>query len=367
MEESKVLYRVMKSKTKLDLVGSYSQGIVEGNKLINAILAGGQGLRLWPESTIENPKQICDFFGKGSLLAMTLQRLQPLGSLLVIAGEQQRDLIKAELDTWKADLLTEPLSRNTAPAVGLVLTSEEYPDDEVIGFFPADHYIQDDLKFRLVLMKAEEIAQKGYLVTVGIVPTYPETGYGYIERDKELESGSGTYLVQAFHEKPDMSTAMEYVQSETFYWNAGIYLATARTWRKLLQQYVPNLYEYVVLGKESYLANYYTFPNISIDYAIAEKCHQMAVVEGDFGWSDVGNWDSLATLLHQDRDGNAMSGTAIAIDCIGCLGRGKEKKLVLFGLKDTVVVETDDTILVCPRSRSQDIKTLLNRLNHESQ
>ncbi|WP_049750093.1 mannose-1-phosphate guanylyltransferase [Syntrophomonas wolfei] len=330
--------------------------------MISVVLAGGQGLRLWPESTEGHPKQLCDFLGRGSLLAMTLQRLQPLGSLLVVAGESQRNILEPEVVAWQASLLTEPLGRNTAPAVGLVLAGMVNAGDEVLGIFPADHHIENDVEFRRVLEVAVGVARQGYLVTVGIVPAYAETGYGYIERDGEMELDSEAYVVKAFHEKPDASTAREYLQNGNFYWNAGIFLATVETWRGLMQEFMPGVYSYILQGQVAYREAYPAFPNISIDYAIAEKCQRMAVVEGSFGWSDIGSWDALAAVLEQDDDGNAMSGTAVAIECRGCLGRSREKKLVLFGLEDMVAVETDDTILVCPRSRSQDIKSLLDTL-----
>jgi mannose-1-phosphate guanylyltransferase len=323
--------------------------------MISIILAGGKGVRLWPESTEKKPKQLCDFMGQGSLLAMTLQRLHPLGSLLVVCGDEQKSSIEAEKNSIDFTVLTEPMGRNTAPAVGLVLASCSYDQNEVLGFFPADHYIEDVEEFRDVVHKAEELARAGYLVTIGIKPGYPETGYGYIERIE----GKDSITVKAFHEKPDLDTAAAYLKSGNFFWNAGIFIASVKTWMRLMEEHLPELYAKIKQGQEIYRANYPSYPNTSIDYAIAEKCKRMAVLEGDFGWNDIGSWDALAAVLDQDEQGNALAGDTLVIDSSGCLGRSSQKKLVLFGVEDLVVVETEDTILVCPKDRSQDIRQVV--------
>lgn len=325
--------------------------------MISVILAGGKGLRLWPESTDKRPKQLCDFLGEGSLLMMTIRRVSPLGELVVVCGEEQLSLITEEIGDLPIDVLAEPIGRNTAPAVGLVLAAGSYSDDEVIGVFPADHYIKDDVKFIKVIKEAELLAKEGYLVTVGITPDRAETGYGYIEKDT-----STSYIVKAFHEKPDRKTAEKYISSGNFFWNAGIFMATAKVWKSLIKENLPEVYGYINEGTEAYLAAYDDLPNISIDYGIAEKCSKMAVVEGNFGWSDIGSWDALADVLEKDGAGNTIDGDALTIDCVNCFAKSNEKKLVLFGLNDVVVVETEDTILVCPKNRSQDIKDLVDKV-----
>lgn len=322
--------------------------------MISVVLAGGKGLRLWPESTIERPKQLCDFFGQGTLLAMTLQRLKPLGEVMVICDRAQEGAILQEMPHLTTRLLSEPLGRNTAPAVGRVLVHANYSGDEIMGIFPADHFILDSAEFLQVVQKAEAIARKGFLVTIGIPARRPETGYGYIEKDQALDS----YRVQAFHEKPDKETARTYIEKGNYYWNAGIFVASAKTWRALFRENLPDIYHYIQQGEQAYLAAYEYLPNISIDYGIAEKCRNMAVVEGEFGWSDVGSWNALIDIMTKDRDGNAVYGGAVLIDSKNCLVRSREKKLVLLGVEDMVVVETDDIILICPRDRSQDVKVI---------
>ncbi|MEN6326292.1 MAG: sugar phosphate nucleotidyltransferase [Syntrophomonas sp.] len=326
--------------------------------MISVVLAGGQGVRLWPESTAQRPKQLCDFMGRGSLLAMTLKRLQSLGSLVVVCGDEQKASIEAAAKELRARVLTEPMGRNTAPAVGLTLAEGRYNGEEVLGFFPADHYIQDDEKFRQAIRWAEKLAREQYLVTIGIVPTYAQTGYGYIERIE----GSNNHLVKAFHEKPSIEDAIKYVESGRYLWNAGIFVASVNTWLQLMQEYMPELYLNIKKGTKAYRENYPRYSNISIDYGIAEKCSKMAVVEGDFGWSDVGSWDSLAAVLDHDDNGNVLLGTSRAIDTSNCLAKSCGKNVVLFGIQNLVVVETEDTIMVCPRERSQDIKGLVDVL-----
>lgn len=315
-------------------------------------------MRLWPVSTSERPKQLCDLMGSGSLLNMTLQRLQPLGSLVVVCGAGQRWAIGKEIMGLDVKVLTEPLGRNTAPAVGLVLAEGSYNGDEVLGFFPADHYIQNVDGFHRVLQTAEKLAQEGFLVTVGVTPTYAETGYGYIERAE----GINTYQVKAFHEKPDIEKAADYFKSGNFFWNAGIFMATVDIWRYLMQEHMSDLFENIQKGYEVYLGGYPGYPNISIDYAIAEKCKRMAVVEGDFDWSDIGSWDSLAAVLEQDENGNVLLGSSRAMETYNCLARSSGKNVVLFGVENLIVVETEDTIMVCPRDRSQDIRLLVEFL-----
>lgn len=334
---------------------------LEGNIMIAVILAGGKGVRLWPQSTEKRPKQLCDLRGEGSLLAMTLRRLSPLGSLIVVGGDDQKAAIAAHDDNAEFTLLTEPVGRNTAPAVGLVLASANLKRDEVLGIFPADHYINDDDEFQNVIHRAEELAQEGYLVTIGIPPSHPETAYGYIERDIE-----SSILVKNFHEKPDVDTAISYLQKGNYLWNAGIFIAAVETWMGLMEEHLPVLFAKIKEGQDAYLVNYLNYPNTSIDYAIAELCPRMAVLAGNFGWNDMGSWDSLASVLVKDEQGNALVGDAFAIESSGCLGRSCHKKLVLFGVDNLVVVETEDTIFVCPKDRSQDIRKVVEIIQNSS-
>jgi len=291
---------------------------------------------------------------------MTLRRLVLLGKAVFVCGLDQVESIKRDLRNEAAEVIGEPMGRNTAPAVGLVLAGGNIPEDEVIGVFPADHYIEDDVEFHQVVGQAIDLSRKEFLVTIGIIPDRPETGYGYIERGFSL--GGQAYRVKAFHEKPDPFTAARYVASKGFYWNAGIFIATAATWTRLFQQHLPELFRFISLGQEAYLEAYAGFPDVSIDYGIAEKCGKMAVVEGNFGWNDVGSWSALANVLPLDEQGNALTGKVVAVESTNCLGRSEGRSIVLFGVDNLVVVESGDYILVCPKQKSQDIKGLLARL-----
>lgn len=323
--------------------------------MLCVVLAGGKGTRLWPESTGIRPKQVCNLWGQGSLLALTLDRLRPVGDLMVVCGQEQVDIINNEISNNEVRVLVEPQARSTAPAVGLVLSAGELADNEVVGIFPSDHHITDTAKFIEDIYQAQKLAREGYLVTIGIVPESPETGFGYIE----IADG---YLVKAFHEKPCLEMAEQYIARGNYYWNSGIFVATAATWRLLIKQYLPELFLPMESGIEKYIGDYSTFPSVSIDYGIAEKCHSMAMVKGNFSWNDIGSWEALARILPQDERGNALTGQAMAFDSTGCLARSSEKQIVLFGLNDLIVVETEDTILVCPKSRSQDVRNIAQLL-----
>jgi mannose-1-phosphate guanylyltransferase len=328
--------------------------------LISLVLAGGKGTRLWPESLGERPKQLCDFFGRGSLLSMSLHRLKTFGPAVIVCGRDQEKLIRNDIREPEVKVLCEPMGRNTAPAVGLFLAAGGYPEDEVIGVFPADHYIEDTHAFRRVVGQASGLAREGFLVTIGIIPEHPETGYGYIERGPGLKENA--YRVKAFREKPDADTASRYVSSGSYYWNAGVFIATAATWLRLFKKHLLLLHNHIVLGQEAYTKAYRKFPGISLDYGIAEKADEIAVVEGNFGWSDVGSWDALAAILPQDERGNALTGEVLAVDSVNCIGRSQGRKIVMFGVDNLVVVESGNHVLVCPRQKSQEIKKLLELL-----
>lgn len=329
--------------------------------MIAVILAGGKGERLWPVSTEKRPKQFCDLTGQGSLLSTALRRLQSLGPMIVVCGDEHRVLIENEINNMEFTVLTEPLGRNTAPAVGLVLASGSYEAEDILGFFPADHFIRDEKVYRSIIRQSEQLAKEGYLVTVGIAPAYPETGYGYIERALDKDEIS----VRAFHEKPDFETAAAYVNSGNYLWNAGIFIASVQTWLALLEKHLSELYVHILAGPEPYRAAYQEYPDISIDYGIAEKCDRIAVLEGNFGWSDIGSWEALAAVMEQDEQGNALAGDVAVIESSACLARSSQKKLLLFGVEDLVVVETEDTILVCPKNRSQSLRQVVDLIRDQ--
>ncbi|NLU49308.1 MAG: NTP transferase domain-containing protein [Syntrophomonadaceae bacterium] len=339
--------------------------------MISVILAGGKGVRLWPESREARPKQLCHFFGNKSMLEHTVDRLAAAGSeeILIITNQSQVEPVARVLSENKyrdkIEIVGEPLGRNTAPAIGLAL-ARYLPGrgDDVLAIFPSDHYIRDTQAFREVIQKAVQVAGEGYLVTVGITPTYPETGYGYIKKSaRAIGTVEGAFEVEAFKEKPDLQSAVRYVESGEYFWNAGIFIGKVSTVAEEYARYLPEVYRLIEQGYEIYLANYENLPNISMDYGIMEKSDRVGVVSGDLGWSDVGSWKALAELLEPDQHNNVLVGDDIlAVDVRNCLVKQSEKTLALLGVKDLVIVETRDVIMICPKEESQNVRKIVDLL-----
>lgn len=334
------------------------------------ILAGGKGIRLWPESRSDKPKQLCSFFGNKSMLEHTIDRLDLdfTSETLIITVKNQAEMIrKIMLEAGQhhpIKIICEPAGRNTAPAVGLALAACLDADPaEVMAIFPADHYIRDTHAYQKVLARAVESASRGYLTTVGIPPAYPETGYGYIHRGERLPGLSDAYQVYAFKEKPDLTTALAYLEAGSYYWNSGMFFARIDVWREEYRKHLPRVYELIMQGYEHYLSHYSFLPDISLDYAIAEKCRRVAMVRGDFGWSDVGSWKALAELLDTDQNGNVMVGDDIlALGVKDCLVKQTEKTVALLEVDGLIVVETRDVIFICSKEKSQQVKKMVDLL-----
>lgn len=340
--------------------------------MISVILAGGKGLRLWPESRQKRPKQLCKLTGNKSMLDETIDRLLAASSkrIIIITSEDLAPSIK-KLVTQRPDndlieILSEPEGKNTAPAVGLVLSRYlgHQHSDEVLGVFPADHHVLDSEAFNQSLERAMQAASHNHLVTIGISPSRPETGYGYIEKTKwEVANLPDVYQVNSFYEKPDSSTANTYLNSGQHMWNAGIYVGKRSVMMEEFRKYLPDVYEKMILGFNEYVNSYEQLPNISLDYGIAEKSDRMAVVPADFGWSDLGSWNALAELHQHDEDMNVCCGNdVIALDSKNCLIKQVDKTVVLFGVENLLVVESDDIIFISQRERSQDVRQIVDTL-----
>jgi len=339
--------------------------------MIAVVLAGGMGLRLWPESRRQRPKQLCNLVGHKSMLDLTVDRLLQAGCSRVIIITSDKlyieieGLIKKRPDASMIEILSEPEGKNTAPAVGLVL-SKYLPifPDEVLGIFPADHHILDTAAFARSIETACQAAEANHLVTIGITPQRPETGYGYIERSKwEFSTLPDVFPVDSFCEKPDMPTAQNYVNSGQHLWNAGIYIGKLSLLADEFSRYLPEVYEKVLQGFDFYRNSYKDLPNVSLDYAIAEKSNAMAVVPADFGWSDLGSWNALAEINPADEAGNICQGEDIVLQgCKDCLVRQVEKTIVLYAMENVLVVETGDLIFIAPRDKDQEIKQIVKSL-----
>lgn len=340
--------------------------------MISVILAGGKGLRLWPESRRIKPKQLCKFFNNRSMLDHTIDRAMAAGAshIIIITSEDLADniqaVVNARTDGDNIEVLSEPEGKNTAPAVGLVL-ARLYANlnDEILAIFPADHHILDVENFTLTVQKALTAAQGGHIATIGILPNRPETGYGYIEKTRwEIGDLPGVYKVNSFCEKPDRLTAENYLGTGNHMWNSGIYIAAAKIFLEEFQKNLPEIYENVILGFENYYKSYSQLPNISLDYGIAEKCSRMAVVAGDFGWCDLGSWNALSDLHQHDERKNICSGNdVIILESNDCLVKQSEKTVVLFGVNNLLIVETNDVILVSERHKAQDIRQIVDSLD----
>jgi mannose-1-phosphate guanylyltransferase len=347
------------------------------------VMAGGAGTRFWPASRARMPKQLLPLGADPheSLIAATVRRIAPLvppERVYIATGQALLEGTARELPAVPAmNLLAEPVPRNTAPCIGwATATIARHEPDALIMVLPSDHFIRDEAGFRAVVTRALEGAAAGYLTTVGIVPTRPETGYGYIEVGAELRPGLRG--VARFVEKPDRARAEEYVAGGKHLWNAGMFFFAASAMRDAIAKHLPELSaglgridEAARKGAEAAaLAGIFpTLPSISIDHGVMEKASPLAVVPGDFGWNDVGSWESAWELAPHDADGNAVPQGSVTVDARGNLVRdlrtkqaGDRRVYALVGVSDLVLVETDDAVLVIPRSRAQDVRAVVEAL-----
>jgi mannose-1-phosphate guanylyltransferase/mannose-6-phosphate isomerase len=331
------------------------------------ILSGGSGTRLWPLSTRERPKQFIDVIGE-PLFEATLDRVAGVaagGQVIVIIGSDQvAEVEKAMSDTdLVATLLIEPSGRNTAPAVIAAALASE-PGD-VLVVMPSDHLISDTSAFLAAMEDAVGMAVAGSLVTFGVEPTRPETGYGYIQKGEPLGPG---FRVARFKEKPDVDEAVELVADGGHLWNSGMFVFTAASLLTEAEAQVPDVLEGVRASmptiREATMAlsdHFSTVRSISIDHAIMEKAQDVAVVPLDAGWSDIGSWESVWEIGEQDRAGNTLIGDVVAIDVSGCYVRSGSRTVAIAGVEDLVVVETGDVVLIIPRDQSQLVRDLAAR------
>lgn len=351
------------------------------NEVYAVIMAGGAGTRFWPASRELRPKQLLPLAGGDrSLLASTVKRIAPLVSperVFIATGAKLVEATAADLpQVPRANLLAEPVARNTAPCIGwAVSTIARTQPDALVMVLPSDHYITRDEEFLRVIGRALEGAKAGYLTTIGIVPTRPETGYGYVEVGGELQPELRE--VVRFVEKPDRARAEAYLAGKKHLWNAGMFFFRAGAMLEAIGTHLPDLASGLrkidaaaAKGDEAreLAATFPGLPSVSIDTGVMEKAKRIAVVPGDFGWNDLGSWESAWELAPKDDAGNALPAGAVAVGARGNLvrdlttGSGPKKVYALVGVSDLVVVETDDAVLVIPRERSQDVRAVVQAL-----
>ena len=350
------------------------------------IPAGGGGTRLWPRSRQATPKQFLDLVSQRSMLQETVDRVAALTSpdhVFVITNAKHVGSVRDQLpELPHANIVGEPEGRDSAPAIGLMaaLLEKTLGPDAVMVVLPADHVILKPEQFQRVLRSAAAVAQDGYLVTVGIEPSGPDTGFGYIQRGEPVENRSGGipgYTVKQFREKPELEVAEAYIAEGGYYWNAGMFIVRVEVLRDLYRAHVPDMEEgfativaAILAGDDRTVANVFpTLRKISFDYAVAENAGRVAVVPADIAWSDVGDWSRLAEVLAhtQGDDGNVVVGHHVGVDTKGSLIYSPKRLIATIGLEDLIVIDTPDAILICPKSRSQDVKQVVDALRERGE
>lgn len=350
--------------------------------LYAVIPAGGSGTRLWPASRKGQPKFLLPLPGPRSMLQTTVDRLAPLmpySNMYVVTGSAHAVAVARQLpELPEGNIVVEPAPRGTGPAIGLGAALIARRDPEAImGSFAADHYVAEPERFRAAVRAAVQAAEQGYLVTIGIRPTYPETGYGYIRCGRPLLEYDGLVIheVEEFKEKPDRETAEAYLRSGRYFWNASMFVWRASTLLEAMRRLLPEVYEALEQiaaawsepGYEEKLAELWPqLPEVTIDHGIMERAEHVAVVPADFGWTDLGDWHSLGELLGASEGATIGVGCpVIAEDTESTLVYGSGRTVVTLGVKNLVIVDTEDVVLVCDRSRAQDVRRIVRRLEEE--
>ncbi len=353
--------------------------------MIPVILSGGSGTRLWPVSRKTHPKQFWPLLSEHSMLQETCNRLKTYAGIedpVVVCNEEHRFFVAHQLQTDATSnpaIILEPMGRNTAPAVAAaafhVLQKTSTDDDPVLLVLPADHVIKDIAGFHAALAEAEQLARKGHLVTFGIVPTAPETGYGYIQGGNKLDEQSDAMRISQFVEKPNRATAERYLGSGDYFWNSGMFIFQASRYLDALEQFAPDILhasrqaweqavadtDFIRLEKESFNA----CPSDSIDYAVMEHTDNGVVIPLNAGWSDVGSWSALWEIGDKDAEENVLIGDVLTRDAKGCYLRSDNRLLAAVGVEDIMVIDTPDAILVIHKDKVQKVKDLVNQLSAE--
>ncbi|MDR5687006.1 mannose-1-phosphate guanylyltransferase/mannose-6-phosphate isomerase [Morganella morganii] len=351
---------------------------MNNNDIIPVIIAGGSGSRLWPLSRENYPKQFLSIYNDGSLLQNTIHRLDSLecNSSLIVCSSDHRFIIAEQLKKIHlSGIILEPAKKNTAPAIALAaFNAIKNETDPLLLVLPSDHIIKNSNEFVDVVNKAKKIASDGYLITFGIVPVSPETGYGYIQKGNAISEE--IFKVSSFKEKPDHETAINYVSSGDYYWNSGMFLFKASVYLNELKKYSPDIYKYCELALQKSRSDldfirvdeeeFELCPSDSIDYAVMEKTDLSAMIPLNAGWSDIGSWSALWEISDKDKDGNVISGNAYTKNVSNCYISSTERVVAAIGLDNIAIVETNDAILVTHKDQVQSVKDIINSLKEDN-
>jgi mannose-1-phosphate guanylyltransferase len=350
------------------------------------ILAGGRGTRFWPRSRTRTPKQLLNIVGKETMLEQTAVRLRPLippAHIWTVTNAEQTAAVKKQMPApARKRVLTEPIGRNTAAAIALAALHVRHAaeGDALMAVLPADHFIAQPDKYRKIVSAALDFAREpSHMIVLGIPPTRPDTGFGYVERfgDALGPSGFPAFAVRRFTEKPALDLAKQYVASGNFQWNAGMFFWRVSTFLENLKRFLPKTYEALEslaesIGKKTYerrlRAIYPKLENISVDYAILENATRQEgpprvfVIPADVGWSDIGSWAAVYELLAKQSGDNVLAGQGLALDATGNFLYSPTKFVAAIGIRDLIVVETPDALLIVPRERAQEVAKIVKSL-----
>ena len=345
------------------------------------IMAGGSGTRFWPRSRANNPKQLLNLFGEQTMLQLTYERVKDLAAdeqIIIVTNKELKNSVLEQIPNLpEKNIIAEPFGRNTAPCIALAaaIIKKRSNENETMVVLPADHLIKEQTKFKQCIEMAGTFApEKNGLITVGIKPNYPETGYGYIQKGHQISGqlNRSVYKVKTFAEKPDVEIANRFLQSGDFLWNSGMFIWTVKAINDALEEYQPELFEQISSitdnidspDMDDCILDVYTkIKPVSIDYGVMEAATSVHVIEADFGWNDVGSWEAVYNLSDKDSENNAIEAPEkILLESKNNYIYSNKKMIATVGIEDLVIVDTEDALLICKKDISQKVKDLVDAL-----
>lgn len=359
------------------VVQHWETGVMDRMNTYALIMAGGGGTRFWPLSRQSMPKQLLNLSGDDIMINETINRCRDIivaEDTFVVTNREQAEVMKDILTEAvpRENILAEPFGRNTAPCVlYAAMHILEKCGDGVICVFPSDHYITNTTAYVKIVREGIHAADMHETIAViGVTPSYPATGYGYIKLDRDAPEGKA-YRLERFVEKPGLEKAQSYLKDGGYFWNAGVFIARASVIVGLFERFLPKIYRTLkkvegffgtLEGEKLLVAAYESIESISFDYGIMERMDDALVVTGDFGWNDVGSWDALGAVFPADNDGNIVKAEHVGIDTKECIIYGDKKLIATVGIRGIVVVDTEDALLICPKDKAQEVKKVVEKL-----